>query len=99
VKNVFDVHTSEAGKRLEGGTTPPLSRKCRETTGGFICISFGDFHIFCFVIQWSQELGAEATTVTGLLEEDNEEVSKQCCGSGSTGPTFFCASWIRIRIH
>jgi hypothetical protein len=29
-----------------------------------------------FVVQWSQELGAEATTVTGLLEEDNEEVSK-----------------------
>jgi hypothetical protein len=27
------------------------------------------------VQQWSQELGAEATTVTGLLEEDNEEVS------------------------
>ncbi len=34
------------------------------------------FIFFDFVEQWSQELGAEATTVTGLLEEDHEEVSE-----------------------
>ena len=27
------------------------------------------------VVAWAEELGAEATTVTELLEEDNEEVS------------------------
>jgi hypothetical protein len=26
------------------------------------------------VVAWAEELGAEATTVTELLEEDNEEV-------------------------
>ncbi len=45
VKNVFDVHTSDAGKRLLEAVLLYLWRLNVETTGGLICISFGDFHI------------------------------------------------------
>jgi hypothetical protein len=45
VKNVFDVHTSKAGKRLKVVLLFHLWRVNVKTTGGFICISFGDFHI------------------------------------------------------
>jgi hypothetical protein len=44
VKYVFDAHTSKASKRLKV-VLLHLWRENAKTTGGFICISFGDFHI------------------------------------------------------
>jgi hypothetical protein len=44
VKNIFYVHTSKAGKKLKV-ILLYLWRINVKTTGGFICISFGDFHI------------------------------------------------------
>ncbi len=41
---VFDVHTSKASKRLKV-VLFHLWRVKVKTAGGFICISFGDFHI------------------------------------------------------
>jgi hypothetical protein len=41
--SVFDVHTSKASKRLKV-VLLHLWRVNVKTTGGFICISFGDFH-------------------------------------------------------
>jgi hypothetical protein len=36
-------------------------------------------------LQWAQELGAEATTVSGLLEEDHEEVREYISIGFTTG--------------
>jgi hypothetical protein len=44
VKYVFDAHTTKASKRLKG-VLLHLWRINVKTTGGFICVSFGDFHI------------------------------------------------------
>ncbi len=44
MKYVFDAHTSKASKRLKV-ILLDLWRINVKTIGGFICISFGDFHI------------------------------------------------------
>jgi hypothetical protein len=44
VKYVFDAHTSKANKRLKV-VLLHLWRVNAKTTDGFICISFGDFHL------------------------------------------------------
>ncbi len=43
VKYVFDIHTSKESKRLEVALLR-LWRVNVKTTGGFLCISLGDFH-------------------------------------------------------
>ncbi len=44
MKYVFDAHKSKARKRLKVILLTFVSVNVK-TTGGFICISFGDFHI------------------------------------------------------
>ncbi len=43
--NVFDVHTTKACKRMKVVLLHLFWCVNVKTIGGFICISFGDFHI------------------------------------------------------